>query len=360
MKIGIDASRYGHDSATGVEMYSYNIINGIIKNASKDDEVILYSKTPLRIKGAKNRVIKKARLWTLLGLSSEIKKSPPDVLFVPSHVLPLKLPNRCVITIHDVAFKVLRNSYSFFQYHYLNWSTKFAVKNATNIIVPSLATKNDLIKHFGCFPDKIHVVHHGYDPVLKKNSSTPAFFNHLKISPSVKYIFFVGRLESKKNIPKLLEAFSNFSSTSGKYKLILAGKRGVGFDNILRTLQHLKLEDKVVMPGYITDLEKNWLYDHAEFVAFPSLYEGFGFPILEAFQHGRAVLTSDTSSMPEVGGDAVHYVDPYDINSIMYGIEKLANDDKYRKELVEKGKKKLKDFGWDKACKKTLDIIKTR
>lgn len=133
-----------------------------------------------------------------------MKKSPPDVLFVPSHTLPLKVPKHSVIMIHDVAFKYLRKSYSFFQYHYLNWSTKFAVKHASKIIVPSAATAHDLKNLFKCPEHKIEVVHHGFTPPeVKKSEIDKVFknsdvFKYFGIKKSTPYILFVGRLESKK------------------------------------------------------------------------------------------------------------------------------------------------------------------
>ena len=173
MKIGIDASRYKHKEATGVEWYSRHIINGLLKEISasgSEDEVILYSREKLDLSG--NKVLSGQRFWTLGSLSKEMSKNPPDVLFVPSHVLPLNLPKRSVITIHDVAFKHLKNSYSFSQYHYLNWSTKFAVKKATKIIVPSEATKEDLIKFFQCPVEKIVVIPHGFEAPAEVDDET--------------------------------------------------------------------------------------------------------------------------------------------------------------------------------------------
>ena len=170
MLIGIDSSRYGNELATGVEHYSYKIINGLVDeiSKSKEDKAVLYSKKKLALSKKKNistKLIKTKRLWTLWGLSREMKKTPPDVLFVPSHVLPLTLSKKSVIMIHDIAFKYLRKSYSWFQYRYLDWSTKFAVKHATTILVPSNSTKKDIIHFYKCSDEKIKVVHHGFDPL---------------------------------------------------------------------------------------------------------------------------------------------------------------------------------------------------
>ncbi len=366
MNIGIDASRYGHDKATGVELYSFKIINELVDLAEKDKKanLILFSRAKLKISGAKNIVINLKRLWTHRGLGKAVKENKLDVLFVPSHVLPIKLPKRSYIMIHDVAFKYLRSSYSFVQYHYLDWSTKFAVKNATKILVPSEATKRDLINFYNCPSEKIEVVYHGFEPlkftekeineVFKKSD----VFKYFGIKKDSKFIFFVGRLESKKNLVRLVEAFAEFSKLNPDYRLVLAGGRGVGFDQLLKTVTQLKIAEKVVMPGYITEKEKAALYKSCALFAFPSLYEGFGFPILEAFYYKKPVLTSHLSCIPEVADDAAHYVDPYDSSSILAGIEKLLNDQKYAEGLVKKGSGRLKNFSWKTAGRQTYKILK--
>lgn len=365
MKIGIDASRYAYDQSTGVEWYSWHIINAMIeqirlsqRSSAKNKEIILYSRNFLDLKF--NKVIHSKRFWTLFGLSKEIKKNPPDVLFVPSHTLPFCLPKRSVITIHDVAFKYLRKSYSFFQYHYLNWSTKRATKKATKIIVPSQATANDLINFYDCPKNKIVIISHGFmppSPVHDNVFKNSLIFKYFGITKTVPYILFVGRLESKKNLSRLVEAFAEFSKKYPKYKLILAGKRGIGFNKILKTVGGLNLMHKVIMPGYVTEHEKAALYKYCKFFAFPSLYEGFGLPILEAFYYKKPVLCSNVSCLPEVGGSAVKYVDPCDTESIAAGLTNLAESGPDIYELIKKGSERLKKFSWEAAAKKTLKVL---
>ena len=369
MTIGIDASRYGHDQATGVEFYSFHIINGLIRELSKgDDEVKLYSRDYLEFekklpKNIENKVLKTRRLWTLNKLSREMARHAPDALLVPSHVLPLKLPKKSIITIHDVAFNYLVESYSWKQFTYLKWSTNFAVKNATKIIVPSEATKEDLVRHFACREDKISVIHHGFTPPKisdKKIADTlehSDVFKYFKITKDTKYFLFVGRLESKKNLIRLVRAFKTFSEKNPEYKLVLAGKRGLAFDQLLKEIKALDMMEKVVMPGYVTEVEKAALFKHCQAFMFVSLYEGFGLPLLESFYFEKPVLTSRVSCLPEIGGDACLYTDPYDVPMMADKMEKLINDKKYVKKLVKLGKERLKLFTWNKAVKKTLDVI---
>ncbi len=368
MKIGIDASRYGHETATGVEWYSYHIINGILKEALKqeDAEVVLYSRNGVDIpkelehpRKVRQKILPARRLWTLRKLSYEMKKNPPDVLFVPSHTLPLRRPRYSVITIHDTAFKYLRKSYSRFAYWHLNWSTKYAVKHASRIIVPSEATKQDLVQFFKCPVHKIVVVPHGYKKPRKIDTKD--------VSENLKnfgfgigandYVFFIGRLESKKNLTRLVEAFKDFSDSRPEWRLVLAGKRGLGFEEILSKIRTLGIESRVIMPGYVDENEKAYLYQNCKIFAFPSLYEGFGLPVLEAFAYKKPVLTSHVSCLPEVAGDAAMYCDPFDSGDIARCLERLANDKEFADNLAQKGHDRLDHFSWEKSVKKTYDVL---
>jgi len=366
MIIGIDASRYTHDTPTGVERYSFHLVNGLVKlaNKKKGIDVALYSKNGVEVEGEfVNRTVPGEKMWTLRSLSKLMKTDPPDVLFVPSHVLPLNLPKKTVITIHDVAFKHLSGAYSLKQYLYLNWATKFAVKNADKIIVPSKATAKDLQDLYGCPKSKIKVVHHGFEERkfaerdLKKVFKESEVFRYFGIDEDMKFLFFVGRLETKKNLVRVVEAFSKLVADHPEYNLVLAGKRGNGFQKIVKKVSKLKLVSKVIMPGYITEEEKVLLYRNCEMMVFPSLYEGFGLPILSAFHYGKPVLTSNTSCLPEIAGKAAHIVNPEDVDEIYRGMKKIVENRKYSKELISKGKRRLKDFRWDKSIKDTFDIL---
>lgn len=359
MKIGIDASRYSHEQATGVESYSWHIINGLLKLVG-DDEVVLYGREPGVICGREIKVLKARRFWTLTALSREMRVSPPDVLFVPSHTLPLRLAKRSVITIHDVAFKHLRSAYSFVQYHYLDRSTRYAVKHADKIIVPSMATAEDLKHFYRCPESKIEVIPHGFsepagvgDDIFEKSE----VLKYFKLNKDSKYFLFVGRLETKKNLVRLIEAFGDFVRRHGDYRLVLAGKRGVGFEKVLAKVDELGLMDKVVMPGYIDEQEKAVLYKYCRAFVFPSLYEGFGLPLLEAFYYRKPILCSNVSSLPEVGGDAVVYADPLSVEDIGRGLEQLMNEE-LAQNLMEKGSQRLKDFSWEIAAGRTMDVLR--
>lgn len=368
MVVGIDASRYGRSKATGVEWYSYHLLNELIPLLGREHnaEFRLYAPEDFTINtdvpfNVKKRIIPAKKLWTLLRLSWEMVRRPVEVLFVPSHTFPFFTPKKAVITIHDVAFRSFKECYSTFEYWLLHRSTKRAVKKAWHIIVPSEATKKDLIEFYHCKPEKIVVIPHGapeFPRLLQwKQSVKEKMLKQFHLEEKDLYVFYVGRLEAKKNLVRLVEGFHRFLREFPDWKLVLAGKRGVGFAEIWAKVQELGLEKQVLMPGYVTEEEKLFLLSGARIVAFPSLYEGFGLPVLEGFAMRRPVLTSNISSLPEVAGNAAHLVNPIKSEEIGVGLKRLASDGFYVNQLITKGDAQLQKYSWEKAAKATFDVL---
>ncbi|MBU1151629.1 glycosyltransferase family 4 protein, partial [Patescibacteria group bacterium] len=266
---------------------------------------------------------------------------------------------RSVITIHDVAFKHMRSVYSLKQYLYLNWSTKYAVRHASKIIVPSEATREDLVNLFNCPEEKIVVIPHGFSkPHVERISFDDCeIFKHYDLDENSKYFFFVGRLESKKNLERLVEAFADFAREHEDYKLVLAGMRGVGFKKIWKRVTDNGLRDKVIMPGYVTSEEKDLLFRHCAGFVFPSLYEGFGFPVLDAFYYGKPVISADTSSLTEVCGKAALLVNPLKSEEIYVAMKRIVEEEGFSELLVTKGLEQLEKFSWEESIKKTLKVL---
>lgn len=333
MHIGIDVSRYRHDTPTGVEVYSKEIVEELVNRFGKNPQHQLVLYTPQLIPSlpaSLQVVIPGKRLWTQWHLARFLQKNPPEVLFVPSHVLPWRPRLKSVLTIHDVAFHHFPQAYSPFQRFYLEWSTRFAIQNASKIIVPSEATCEDLIRFYRCPAEKLVVIPHGFRPerISVSADEQRSILKRFHLQKDVPYFFYVGRLEQKKNIERLLLAFKQFKKNHPQWRLILGGSRGHGFRSILKTIHRENLLQDVLMPGYLTPEEKQVLLEHAHGFVFPSLYEGFGFPILEASQHGLPVLASQITAFKPFEKLVEVWVDPQNVDSIAAGLEKLSSQEK--------------------------------
>ncbi len=368
MIIGIDASRYGHTEATGVEWYSYYLLNELIPLLGREHhaEIRLYGRCDFHLEvdlpfNVHKRVIPLKRFWTILGLSLEMLLQKPDILFVPSHTLPFFSPKKSIMTIHDVAFLHLKKAYSWLDAWRLHQTTKKAVKRAYRLIVPSEATKHDLIKFYRCKPEKIVVIPHGapHIPALRhwSNDENKKLRQQFFLSEKDLFVLYVGRLEAKKNLDRLISAFHRFLSEFPGWKLILAGKRGTGFEEIMKTVLRLKLEQNVILPGYVTEKEKSFLFEHCRIFAFPSLYEGFGLPLLEAFSYHKPVLASKIPALLEVAGIAAYLVNPTKVEEIGVGLKRLAQDGTLVTKIVQNGIEQLKKFSWEKAAQETFEVI---
>jgi glycosyltransferase involved in cell wall biosynthesis len=352
--IYIDASRYSNTAKrTGVENYSYYLIIELVKKYKKEITLI----TPRRIDlDVKQLIIPFPRLWTLLRLSWEIlSNSKIDNLFVPSHLLPLIHPKNCTITIHDVVFKYSPESYGFLSRLYLNWGTKFAVKHATKIITPSNATKKDLIKFYQADSKKISVVPLGFTPVKVQASNPKVTLKKFGLK-SGKYFLYLGRIEYKKNSDTLLRAFENFAQTNKEFKLVLAGFLGHGGQEIVRKIPH-KLKKQIVLTGYVHEAEKTALLKNAHSFVFPSRFEGFGIPLLEAMHANLPIIASDIPSSREVAGNKIHYFDKENAEMLAKMMKKLAKSGNLSLNLDKSYKKMLQGHSWSKCAEGVYRII---
>lgn len=350
----IDASRYSNTlQKTGVENYSYFLINELLKLARNDITLISPKKINLP---AKQIVIPFPRLWTQLRLSWKIFMNRKiKNLFIPSHVMPIIHPKNTVITIHDVAFKRFPKSYGRLSRWYLNWGTKYAVKHAKHIITPSETSKKDLIKYYNAKPDKITVIPLGYDPQTAHHSEFEVKKTLQNYSlQNTNYLLFVGRIESKKNIQTLVQAFEEFSRAHPNVKLVLAGKTGVGGGDILKSIKN----PNIVVTGFIHNKEKQILLEKCLCFVFPSLFEGFGLPLLEAMEAKVPIIASKIPTSFEIAKHSALFFKPHDAKELAHLMGQMVKNDDLRKKLTEHHKETLKKYSWEKCAKETLEILK--
>ena len=354
MQIGIDASRAQKAEKTGTEWYSFRLIEEL-KKIPSDNRIILYSKSLLEgdlgrlPSNYENKVLSwwPKYLWTQVRLMWEMLVVPPDVLFTPAHSAPFLSRAKIVITIHDVGFKVLPHLYSWRDKLYHRFSTWWNCKFAWRIIVPSEFTKGELIKYYKVDPTKIQVIYHGTpDPVLK---SFPPKGEH--------FLLFVGRLEKKKNILNIIKAFELVKKTYSDLKLILAGRPGYGFDEVQNYINSSERKNSIETKGYISEEEKWQLYQNAQALVFPTLYEGFGIPITEAQAAGCPVITSSAGANKEIAGDGAILVNPYDAFDIAEAVTKVLGNKGLRGTLIQKGKEYIRRFSWEKTAQQTFEVL---
>ncbi len=327
--------------------------------------------------------------WTLGRLSWEMLLHKPDVLFVPAHSLPLLHPHKTVNTIHDVAFARDRQLYrqdemgpqeakyrhllDFFikvftlnKYHansldYLNWSVRFALKHARKIITVSNFSKQEIMDIYGAKAEKLTVIYNGYNKFLYRqiadNNEIAKILDKYGIERP--YLLYVGRLEKKKNVSRLVEAFAiaKESNKNIKQKLVLVGDAGFGYDEINYVIQEFNLTSEIIMPGWIAEEYIPAIYNGATAFIFPSEYEGFGIPVLQAMACRVPVAASSIPTLREVAGEAALFFDPDDVRSVARAIEKILTDSKLREQLIGLGEKRIKKFSWEKCARETLKVL---
>ena len=358
MTIGIDASRAVKKNRAGPENYSYEIIRAILK-LKTDHQFILYAPHQSQEDWPSGpniewRILPQQRLWSQFRLAREVNSQPPDVLFVPSHVLPLITHLPSVVTIHDLAFKYFPQSYSAFERRYQNFSTGVSVTKAKRVIVPSQATLRDLVKFYPAARSKTTVIAHGYDKQLFHPATEG------ERSPQNKpYILFVGRIEEKKNVRLLLDAFELIYKEKKPINLVLGGRNGYGFEMIQAKIKQLpkEIRDCVFQPGHLPRYDMIRYLQHATIFAFPSQYEGFGLSVLEALACGVPVVCSNNSSLPEVTGEAAILLPPSNALAWASACSRILNQPDLKKRLSEMSLKQAERFSWPTAAAETLQEI---
>ncbi|HET91782.1 MAG TPA: glycosyltransferase family 1 protein [Chloroflexi bacterium] len=357
MLLGIDASRAVAPHPTGTEIYSRCLIRALLTLDPSLDVRLYFRSAPPddAFPGAELRVIPFPRLWTHLRLSWEMARCPPDVLFVPAHVLPPVRPPVTLVTVHDLGYLYFPQAHPWPQRTYLDLSTRWSAHVATHILADSRATKADLISQYATPPAKISVVYPGLDeslaPVRERDVIEAVKARH---GIQGDYFLYVGTLQPRKNLARLIAAFAALESDA---TLVLAGQRGWLYDDLWAGVRRQGLEGRVLFPGYVSAEQKAALMSGALAFLFPSLYEGFGLPVLEAQACGCPVVTSDTSSLPEVAGDAALLVDPHDTAAITAALDRLTADSPLRRDLIARGLVNLRRFSWKTSAQAVLQIV---
>ena len=368
LRIGIDASRSLRAEPTGTEHYSRQIIGHMLAARSERFTFRLYAPaapTPEAMRGrappARDsravtvRPLPGSWLWTHRALAWEVSRRPPHVLFVPAHVVPFLPPGLLpptVVTLHDIGYRYFPRAHTPLQRLYLELSTRWSAAAARRIIAVSRQTANDLQRFYGVPETRIRVIH---EAPMPRTTAPDARRAPLCERP---FALYVGTIQPRKNLARLIEAFERLVRRQRiGWDLTLVGRRGWLSEEYEKMVAAKGLAGRVHFPGYLPDGAVAALMQSALFFVFPSLFEGFGLPVLEAQTTGVPVMCANNSALPEIAGDTALLVDPHDVDAIAAAMLRLSQDEALRQQLIAKGHENVKRFSWEKAARETLAVL---
>ena len=375
MRIAIDSGVAFSEQKVGIGQYGYNLIHHLAK-IDKKNLYILYDIASRDFR-KRCKYIKKClpeqdnfrislhRFNSSLGrrvIPVEFLTGRVDVLHTINNDISPVLRARRVVTIHDILPLIELKNPGWEIYNLKRTKRRVrimlkAILKADKIIAVSENTKNDIIRYFSINPSKISVIYLGKDVIFRPLKDKEKIKETMKkYNISKKFLLCVSAYSSRKNLVRLLVSFQKIRQHNNCQLVIFGNPLNKG--RFLETLDNLSssVREDVIMTGYIPLEDVVYLYNGAEFFIYPSLYEGFGLPVLEAMSCGCPVITSNTSSLPEVAGDAGILIDPYNLDEMTGAMERLLSDEKLREELKVKGLKRAELFTWEETARKTLQV----
>jgi glycosyltransferase involved in cell wall biosynthesis len=347
--IGVDGTPAIRRIATGTEIYARSIIEALA--ASREERVIrVYANAidapPWLPDGVEWRGIPFPRLWTHWRLRQALRRERPDLAFIPSHVLPIALGLKSVVTIHDVGHRREPQSYTRSARWYLEATTRYTARRASRLIAVSQSTADDLARFYGVPGGRISVVHSGVDPRMRPQDPSRVDEVLARLEIGGAYFLYVGRNHPRKNLGMLRRAFDEARRRGLQAELVLAGPgHGNASAGAVHTLPYVPPDD---LPA---------LYAGAIALTLPSRFEGFGFPALEAMRCGTAVIASTAGALPEIIGTAGILLNPDDAGAWSQAILELAHDPALQRRLIAAGAARSADFTWEAAAAKTWGVL---
>jgi glycosyltransferase involved in cell wall biosynthesis len=362
MKIGFSARGLSIPSG-GVRQYIESILPALAGQIDKDELFVFYNDekfcglapncSEILIKG-NNKII-----WDLILLPQMLKKLGIDAVIFPKNVVPFNATYHCFAVIHDLAyFDKKLNAYPLLDTIYMRMMIPRSVLQATHIFAVSESTKKDIIHYTKCSPKKLTVTYEAADEIYRpiQNQETLNTVRS-KFNLPDRFILYAGSLSPRKNIITLLRAFAAISNKI-PHNLVLTASKSWKDKQVYKTINQLKLTTRINKLGYVSAEDMPSLYNIADVFVYPSLYEGFGLPVLEAMQCGCPVVASNVTSIPEVAGNAALLIDPFDVNALAEAIFVTLTDSNVREKLISSGFKQAGKFSWNLCAQKMLDTIK--
>lgn len=366
MNIGIDAHMLGHNE-TGNETYVLELVRALAQRES-NDTFFVYVENPAALPPAVRTAphFHIVPYRTRSGVTRLLRELPVraaqdrlDVLHI-SYNAPLRLPSRTalVLTVHDISFEEHPEWFPYRLRAFLRWSVRRSAQQADQILTDTECAKDDLTRLYRLPANKIHVTPYAADSRYRPIDDAPALANvRAKYNTSDHFVLAVGNMQPRKNLARLMQAFARAKKTYHlPHKLVLVGQRLWRADALVE--QAKGLGDAVIMTGYVPDADLPLLYNAADVFCYPSLYEGFGLPVLEAMACGAAVITSNISSLPEVAGAAAHLVNPYQVEELAHALGETLQNETVRARLREQGIAQARLFSWEQTAAQTVDVYR--
>jgi len=364
LRVGI-ASEWVGERVGGLERQSTDLIRSLVSEDRENRYEIFVTargaRSLGRLEGARTRVRATAFnsrwYYVPVGLPMAVLRHRVDVLHAMFTVAPWCPAPRIVLTVHDVCPDVHPDFFPPAIRRRFRWLLLKGVSRATRIIVPSDLTRRELLAHYPVDPEKIVVVPDGVRDRIEPDAVEEDTPFDPRAWPS-DFALYVGRFHARKNIERLIDAFSRSRSRKNGLRLVLAGRDLWSGERIARHIQSLGLEREVVCPGHVADATLGELYSRARVFAFMSVHEGFGIPPVEAMAHGVPVLSSNISAMPEILGDAAWYANPYDVDDMATALDRVVEDEPLRQDLIRRGRQRATVYNWPSLARRTMEVYR--
>lgn len=374
MKIGIDVRVLKNKQKTGVEEYTIQLLRHLLKIDQKNEYILFYThlfslgkklseftreNVSIRHIGFSNKIL--SLIWKFPGFppANWLIPGGVDVFFSPHiNILPVA---RCrkIVVVHDLAFLKYPSFFTIWKRLWHSYMANSSIPQADTIIAVSKNTKKDIMAYYQIAEEKIKVIYPGVNIHLHPFSQKQKEQFRKRLQLPSRYLFYLGTLEPRKNIETIILAFARLKAFEefADLKFIIVGKLGWLYKDIFRLIKKYRLQQDVIYQGYIREKDKNGYFACAECFVYPSYYEGFGFPPLEAFAVGTPVITSNTSSIPEVTAGAALEINPTDEIALSQALRAVLTKQEFVRELVHKGFQQVRKFQWSQTAKAVLDII---
>jgi glycosyltransferase involved in cell wall biosynthesis len=366
LRIGIDIRSLVFTRA-GINRYTENLIRSLLE-IDVANEYALFSNTKScydwsSYSNAQEVIVRlphfgriTEKIWEEILLPPNLKRM--DVFHSPRYMLPKKKPCKFVVTVHDLAFKKLPHIFVKRTVKYFSNLLEDSIQKADKIIAVSHNTKEDLLRLFNVRDDKVEVIYEGVNENYKVTTDCETLEHaRSKYSLPEKFILYVGTIEPRKNLVGLIKAFHKLKEKKAiEHRLVIAGGKGWLYNDVFEAVERLGLTQDIIFTGYVEESELPTLYNLSDLFVYPTLYEGFGLPVLEAMACGVPVICSEVSSLPEVAGNAAIVVNPYDSDEIAEAIAHILENSSLKDTLIEKGIRRASMFTWQETARETLNL----